>query len=136
MALPRKMSRPHWPHCLPRRPRRHEPGAAAEPGAVAVRAVVPDPRRAVLDLPTTAAQCGPPTVRCLVAGDRAGRVRCGAALGAWLRRSTVWRDVAAGAGDVGRLRRVPRRAGHRDLRATRLVAAPFVARDSTRDPSN
>src|SRR5690606_1817759 len=79
----------------------------ARPGADPVRALVPDPGRAVLAVPAPAAHPGAALVRCRLAAARAGGLPRQPALELRLRRPQLRPPVAADPRHLGGLRRVP-----------------------------
>src|SRR3546814_1485506 len=105
----------------PRRTR-HEPADRTQPRPDPVPALVPDPGRAVLAVSAPAAALAAQALRPGQPGAGGRRVHGLAVLGAGPCRSRARADVAAGAGHLDRLRRVPRRAHacrHRALVAVR-----------------
>lgn len=101
---------------------RHEPTHRIQPRTDLVPALVPDSRRAVLDLSATAATRRAGDVRYRCAGAVGRCVRGQHPLVARQRKRQSRQDLAAGAGGVAGLRRVARSDDAGVLRASRVVA--------------
>src|SRR5690606_4219514 len=118
-----------WPGPWPASPKAsHEPAGRAQPGADPVPALVPDPQRAVLDLPAPAARPCAARLRRRLDRAVAGGVRLEPVLGARGGRSGLRAHVGPDHGHRDRLRRVPRGDDARVLPAPRAAARALTRR--------